>query len=172
MNTEYVSVTETAKILRKELKANFPGTKFSVRSDKYAGGASIDIGWTDGPTAPEVDRIVQGYRGADFDGMTDSKTYRNDLVPDPTEGFKVVHYGADFIFTNRTTSPELAERLEDKTERITGAFNFPYCQVCNVNVESLAYFIPGDSRALGCCAEHAAAANAYRFNANLEEVAR
>jgi len=174
MITEYISVTDTAKIIRKELKANFPGVKFSVRSDKYAGGASINVGWTDGPHKFEVDAIVQDFRGADFDGMTDFK-YRNDLIPDPVEGFKVVHYGANFIFTNRKMSNEFAERILHLAAPIRGQFSFPYCSVCNVSVGEDAYFIPGGSQAtrtIGCCAEHAAEAAAYRFNADLEEVSR
>jgi len=172
MTTEYISVTDTAKIIRKELKANYPGIKFSVRSEKYAGGASINIDWTDGPTASEVDGIVQGFRGADFDGSTDSMHYRNDLVPDPVDGFKVVHYGAHFIFTNRKTSADLAQRLVPLAAPIHGHFNYPYCGTCSAPVGEDAYFIPGDLRTIGCNAEHAAKAAAYRFNADLQEVAR
>ena len=55
--TKYLSVVETARIIRKALKNKFEGTKFSVRSDKNAGGASINISWTDGPTSKEVEEI-------------------------------------------------------------------------------------------------------------------
>lgn len=40
--TKYISVTETAKLIRQTLKENFKCIKFSVRSRNYAGGASID----------------------------------------------------------------------------------------------------------------------------------
>jgi hypothetical protein len=68
-----LSVAETAKLVRAELKREFPGVKFSVRSSSYSGGASIDVRWTDGPTGKDVDRVLKPYEGARFDGMTDLK---------------------------------------------------------------------------------------------------
>jgi len=49
--TVYVSVAETAKLVRAALKAAFPGITFSVRSKSYSMGASISVRWTDGPAA-------------------------------------------------------------------------------------------------------------------------
>jgi hypothetical protein len=37
---DYISVTDTAKIVRQELKKHFPGVVFSVRSSSYSMGAS------------------------------------------------------------------------------------------------------------------------------------
>lgn len=61
-------VKQAAKDVRKVLKAKYPKTKFSVRAKRYAGGSSVDIEWTDGPTEKEVDedtkhlkRYVNGY---------------------------------------------------------------------------------------------------------------
>ena len=42
----YLSAVETARLVRKALKARFPDVRFSVRSDSYAGGASVRVGWT------------------------------------------------------------------------------------------------------------------------------
>jgi hypothetical protein len=79
----YLSCAETAKLVRNALKPAFPGVKFSVRSSTYAGGASIHIGWTDGPQEAEVDKVVQPYAGSSFDGMIDLKTSNTDwLYPD------------------------------------------------------------------------------------------
>ena len=36
MEREYISVTDTAKLIRLVLKESFPGVKFSVKSSKYA----------------------------------------------------------------------------------------------------------------------------------------
>ena len=48
--TEYVSTTDTAKLVRAALKkafaSTYPGVKFSVRSDRYADGASVRVTWT------------------------------------------------------------------------------------------------------------------------------
>lgn len=71
----HISVTETAKLIRVQLKRTFPKTKFSVRSSSYAGGASISINWTDGPTARMVEAITNPFQGAGFDGMIDMKYY-------------------------------------------------------------------------------------------------
>lgn len=64
--SEYVTVAETAKLVRTALKEAFPGVKFSVRSTSYSGGSSVRAGWTDGPQVAEVDKVVQplteGYR--------------------------------------------------------------------------------------------------------------
>lgn len=85
METKYLSCAETAKLVRAALAKQFPGIKFSVRSDVYAGGASIDIRWTLGPTVKEVDRIGKQYASADFDGMIDMETnYAHWLLPDGT----------------------------------------------------------------------------------------
>jgi hypothetical protein len=128
----YLSCAETAKLIRTALKKNFPGIKFSVRSNTYAGGASIDVGWTDGPTGKEVDAVVKLFEGGRFDGMIDMAFYVSHwLLPDgtveiahspgstgsmgvmpPIENIKphddaeLVHFGADYVFTNRrVTAP-------------------------------------------------------------------
>lgn len=178
---DYLSCAETAKLVRGALKKAFPGVKFSVRSHTYAGGASIDVRWTDGPQVDVVDAVISQYKGADFDGMIDLKTYNSDwLYPDghaesaqsqighsygshtydaegdevPAEwandymagvfteaagettrvhdpssvafelgkvdgaarkkaGARLVHFGADFIFTERDFSPGYRTYLED-----------------------------------------------------------
>jgi hypothetical protein len=141
-----ISVTDTAKLIRTQLKMNFPGIKFSVRSDKYAGGASIDISWTDGPLAKQVDAIVNGYRGGGFDGMIDLK-YSSEswLMPDgsatfaktggtegsmgsvpadeaapPSDKAERVRFCADHIFTKREYSPEMWHRAFDAVCRKWG----------------------------------------------------
>lgn len=180
MPREHVSVADTAKMIRAALKATFPGVKFSVRSHSYSGGASIDIAWTDGPTASTVDRLVNQYKGADFDGMTDSKTYRTDVAPDPEHGLREIHYGADFIFTQRSSSPELVARIAPLAEEIHSSHGWgdPYCggRSCGVRLGELAWFVPSETHPhqigrLGCCAEHGAEACAYRFDADGTEEA-
>lgn len=105
-STKYISVVETAKFVRQALKAAFPAITFSVRSKSYSGGASIDIQWTDGPTSKAVERIVQRFEGADFDGMTDLKTYKARTV-----NGQRVHYGADFIFAHRKLSVDFLTKV-------------------------------------------------------------
>jgi hypothetical protein len=79
----YMSVTDTAKLVRAALKKAFPGVKFSVRSSSYSMGASIDVSWEDGPRKADVDQIIKAYSGSDFDGMIDLKTSNSHwLYPD------------------------------------------------------------------------------------------
>ena len=67
----WIDTREVAKLIRKHLKANFAGVKFSVRMNRYAGGSSIDIVWTDGPTSEQVEKVTGPFQGARFDGMID-----------------------------------------------------------------------------------------------------
>ncbi len=133
---EYLTCAQTAKLVRKELGRVFPGYTFTVRSNVYAGGASIDAAWTDGPPAKVVDSVVSGFAGGGFDGSIDMKYHVSTwLEPDGTaylaecngtEGSRgyvpesmsdprsadarLVYMGADFVFTNRTLTPS-AEAL-------------------------------------------------------------
>lgn len=92
----YYSTADTAKLIRKALKAAFPETVFSVRSKVYSGGSSITVGYTDGPPTHAVEDVVKPFAGADFDGMQDLKTYHNSIL----DG-RPVHFGANFVFVSR-----------------------------------------------------------------------
>lgn len=61
--------------IKRELAQAFPGIKFTVRSDSYSGGNSVDIGWHDGPTSKEVEAIADKYQHGSFDGMQDLYEY-------------------------------------------------------------------------------------------------
>ncbi len=121
-----IDTVEVAKILRRVLKRHFPGQRFYVRSERYSGGSSIDVSWVDGPRVAQVEPLLQLYRGADFDGMRDLKTYRDALVVDDDGTLECVRYGADFIFSKREASREaraevlawLAEELGEPIEEL------------------------------------------------------
>lgn len=82
---EYINTKETAVFVRKALKSAFPGFKFSVRIDRYSGGSSIDIRWTDGPSTEEVDLVVKPFNCEHFDGMIDMRYHSSVwLLPDGT----------------------------------------------------------------------------------------
>lgn len=103
METIRYSTTETAKLIRKELKEKFPTIKFSVRSDIYSGGSSINVYFS----APrneegfalraEINKIIKTFQGATFDGMTDMKDY----ITQEKNG-QIIRYGVDFVFANLT----------------------------------------------------------------------
>jgi hypothetical protein len=92
----YISATETAKLIRKELKESFPNTKFSVR--KESGSMTCAIWITFDGTADQsrqVENLVRKYRGGDFDGNSDSF----DSITHKVNG-EEIQYGADYIFVS------------------------------------------------------------------------
>lgn len=115
---KYLSAAETAKLIRTQLKANFPTTQFYVNSKTYSGGASIDISWMDGPGTKQVQAITNPFSGARFDGMQDLKEYNDNYLTkdgratfDPTVGAERVHFGADYIFESRSLSPDACRSI-------------------------------------------------------------
>lgn len=72
MKSEHAEVAQT---IRKELKERFPGIKFSIRSECFAGGNSVDIYYTNGVPEDEVRKLVNKYESGHFDGMTDCYNY-------------------------------------------------------------------------------------------------
>jgi len=112
---KYITCAETAKLVRVALKASFPTITFRVKSKTYSGGASISIGWTDGPLLADVEQVVGRFEGATFDGMIDLKSSRTgELDGEP------VHFGADFIFCSRSYSAGFLQRRADKVARRYG----------------------------------------------------
>ena len=70
----------TAKAIRAHLKREFPEVKFSVTSDNYSGGNSVNIHYTDGPITDLVNHITKQYQYGSFDGMTDCYDH-HDISP-------------------------------------------------------------------------------------------
>ena len=116
----YLSCAQTAKLLRPALRTAFPDVKFRVRSHTYAGGASIDVAWTDGPTTGQVRAVTCLYEGASFDGMIDLKTYHDTLLAGEDGQIKRVHLGADFIHTSRNISQHTHDQLAQAIVQLTG----------------------------------------------------
>ena len=81
----YIGAADTARLVRSALGIAFPGFKFRVRSDNFAGGCSVDVAWTDGPTEQSVDAAISGIVGRGFDGMIDM-AYDSDCWIDPVAG--------------------------------------------------------------------------------------
>lgn len=66
-----------AAAIKAELKAAFPFTKFSVKSETYAGGNSVNITWKDGQTVEQVEKFTAKYQYGSFNGMEDLYEYTN-----------------------------------------------------------------------------------------------
>lgn len=118
--TTYVSATDTAKLVRKALKDSFPGTKFSVRTTKYAGGASLDVNWTGGPTTPRVDAVVKSFEGSEPDASGDFC----DPVIHEQDGQRI-HYGADHILTMRMITQATYDAIKSEVVEALGMERAP-----------------------------------------------
>jgi hypothetical protein len=127
---DYYSCAETAQLLRAALKQSFPLVKFSVRSKIYSGGASIQVCWTDGPTTDSVKRITGRFEGADFDGMIDLKGNKRQVL-----NGKPVQYGADFIFVERSFSPQAQALVDARTQQNESYFGNGWRARCQAEQE-------------------------------------
>jgi hypothetical protein len=85
------TTSETAKLIKNHLKAEFPGVKFSVRKPYY-GVINIEFAGTK-EMAEKVERIADSYECGSFDGMTDCLNYSRKKVGD-----LFIDYGTRFIF--------------------------------------------------------------------------
>ena len=108
-DSHYISVADTAKIIRSDLKAAFPGIVFSVRSHSYSMGASITVRWVDGPTTDQVESVTEYYRAK---GPMDNSDYSPDVYKD-IDGVRT-HYGSNYVFTERTYSQAFGQAVADQ----------------------------------------------------------
>lgn len=136
---------QTAAVIRAELKKAFPATKFRVTTKVYAGGSSIDIRWTDGPTAKRVEEVTDKFSGKGFDGMVDLSygiyawVLNGEIVGTrstgtagsrgsvpawgeipPHDDCELVSFGGSYIFTNRRHSARLLARVLDQLAQYWG----------------------------------------------------
>ncbi len=98
--TKFVTVTETAKLIRKDLKTAFPGVKFSVRSSSYSMGSSIDVFWLDGPSQHAVENTIQEYSRVDRDQFGN-----------------ILRGGNRYVFAKRDYTPESKKKIEDAVRK-------------------------------------------------------
>lgn len=106
---KHIDTAEVAKLVRENLKLEFPGIKFSVRIKRYSGGSSIRVDWTDGPTSYQVKEVTSFFQGGSFDGMQDLMSYTYLTNEDGEQ----IHYGADFIFPEREYSREFTQAVAE-----------------------------------------------------------
>lgn len=171
----YIDTVDQAALIRQVLHRQFSGVRFSVVSKRYAGGSSIRVAWTDGPTLRQVQAITAPFKGASFDGMIDLKHYGTSwLLPDGsarignwdgTGGSKgcdsgvvspkphpeaiEVRFGGDYVFTDRHYSAELLQSACAK-----GVARYGYAEYWALHSDGtwLAdswHKLPGFSRSMG-----------------------
>ena len=116
MQTHMYSLAETSAAIKRVLGVLFPRTKFSVRSDSYSMGCSIDVCWTDGPRGDEVKAVLDIFECCGFDGMQDLKTYN--ATPE-WNGHRFDFHG-DYVSGNRSVSASLLRAAAERFSRETG----------------------------------------------------
>lgn len=138
--TKYISLTETAQLIRETLKIEFPGVKFSVRSSRFSNGTAVDVQWVDGPTTKEVDSVVGFYSGSTFDGMIDlsSPKYHQ------TEGGEVIQYGAKYVQAQRSFSAEFLQHMVDYAVATYAFTESPAFEVIPATKHSMPYIKAGN----------------------------
>lgn len=121
----------TATNVRKQLKKNFPGVKFSVKSDY----SSINVRWEDGPTCDSVEGKIKCFDNGHFDGYTDYHYTKS--TP-----FTTAFGGVQYLFINRDHSDNLLQKAIDKAvdgwgdcEHVT-VENFRSGRLFRQNIES------------------------------------
>lgn len=113
-----------AKNIRIELKEAFPCIKFSVKTKSFSMGNDINVSWTNGPTAKQIDAIIQKYSAGSFDGMVDLYSYGDNAW---TEAFG----DAKYVFANRHYSDALEARVIEKLKAKYGEIDAPTVEEYN-----------------------------------------
>lgn len=103
----------TAKVIKQRLKKLYPLVKFSVTSDTFSMGDSVDIRWTDGPLQDAVNAITKQYQHGNFNSMEDMYEYEN---IDESLGCD----GAKYVFCHRSISDERRTALIAKANEYFG----------------------------------------------------
>lgn len=101
--TQYIPKAEATRMMRADLKAAFPGVKFSVRL-RSKGSSAVTVEWIDGPTEHAVNKVAKRYAGEGFDGMQDLRYSLYDTRTTETGETVKVHYLTSFVFTSREYS--------------------------------------------------------------------
>ncbi|CAM3424196.1 LPD29 domain-containing protein [Tsukamurella hominis] len=128
MNAEYttrqISTADTAKEIRKALRAQWPTVTFSVRKGTGTAALWISIAWVDGPREDQVKRIVERFEGSTHDSMTESYQQNPDqlVVTKAGELPEVVHYSCCGTALSRSISEDatryVAQRVADQNTHL------------------------------------------------------
>ena len=103
--------------IKEELKKTFPSVKFSVRSESFSMGNSVNVSWTDGPTKKEVDNIIDKYQYGHFNGMDDiyeSTNVRSDIPQ------------AKYVSSDRTISDPILSSVKTQLSLLWNFENASY----------------------------------------------
>ncbi len=118
---------QAAALLRKEIKAAYPGVKFTCTSENYSNGCSVRVGVIDQPREifEAIQALASKYQYGKFNGMEDIYEYNNVLeIPQ-----------AKYVFVNNEMSAELKQEIFEKIrQEWQGGLELPeqYPAACNM----------------------------------------
>lgn len=97
-----------AAAIKQELTALYPHIKFSVKSESFSMGDSVDVSYTDGPASAEIDGIIKKYQYGHFNGMDDlyENTNSRDDIPQ-----------SKYVSCRREMSKEVEEAIKEDAEK-------------------------------------------------------
>jgi hypothetical protein len=98
------TATLTAKAIRAELKVTFPNVKFSVTSQTYSGGNSVNISYIDFLTIEQIELITDKYQFGNFNSQEDLYEYSNCIKDLPQ---------VKYVFVDRSASEATKQILFD-----------------------------------------------------------
>jgi len=107
----------TADAIRQELKTAFPGVKFSVKSESFAGGNSVHVSYENGPTSDKVNDIVKKYQYGNFNGMEDIYEYSNSREDIPQ---------AKYVSASRNVSEDFKAEILRQVDSVVNYDFEPY----------------------------------------------
>lgn len=112
-STKCSGVARASKNLKKQLTLLFPGTKFSVKSDRFSMGNSIDVSYMDGPAFNLVKPIVDAYQYGSFNGMEDIYEHDNSIE---SRAHEAVFGGTKYSDVRRSLSTDVLNTANDWIE--------------------------------------------------------
>ena len=108
------SQAQAAAAIKKDLKKHFPNIKFKVKSERFAGGNSVDVSWVNGPVVSFIDDIIKKYQYGSFNSMEDMYEYNNtnDAIPQ-----------AKYVQTHREYTDDVRLMVKNKLISVFGIKN-------------------------------------------------
>ncbi|MFC9260824.1 DUF3560 domain-containing protein [Streptomyces hydrogenans] len=106
--THYIDTKHVSAELRRRLRAEFPGVKFSVVTGTGTGSAWIRVNWTDGPDSEAVGRITAPLHGAHWDGYNETYVSTDNVLTVTVKGEQITGKPlVDGINTHRDFSDDV-----------------------------------------------------------------
>ena len=103
---QYLRTGEVSRNLRAALKHEFPGVKFSVRSNSFSGGDDARVSWVDGPSRAKVEPLVDGFCETVHEPNTDYWDHVTTVISAVCGGFS-------YTFAEREYSDAARKPVED-----------------------------------------------------------